>query len=879
MLERFPRGVVRRWHALRHGADLDRELSREIEGHIDDQIDENIRLGMSREAARLAAYRQFGTRAGVLEECREVRGVSVMENLIRDLKYGWRALVRQPTLILVAATSIGLGVAANLFVYALANDLLLSVPSADRPDELVHIRTGNGSHVSYPAWRALDESGAVAGVAGYTIGTQVNLQSGDRTMTVTPLIVTPNFFDVVGVPLARGRSLSRSDIDDHLVVVTQAFATRHFGSGSDTVGQTLRLNGTPYTVVGLLAPGLRSFPGYGVAPDIYMPASRSILPAMDRPTVPVVQLVGRLHEDQTIAQARDPLAAAAARFGEAVGDREVGAFMSVTRVGGIGQVKDFAAVGAFFVILLIVSILVLSIACANVAGLLLARSLSRSREIAMRLALGATRRRLLQQLMTESLLLASIGSLAGLGLAWLLAQSLDGMYLPLPLPIRIQPAFDLRLLLASGALVVLATIFCGLLPALQTTRPALVPSLRQEALALGGRRLTMRRVIVIGQVTMSVLLLAVALLFVRNLQRSASVDPGFEADRLVVADLTFVEGRQGGPAAPTVAEVVRRVQQVPGVLTAAFAEGIPLTLNFGSWNGQELRLGNASEAVYVEYARNRVSPNYFQTIGIAVRGRAFTEADRVGTPRVAIVNEEFARRYLGGRDAIGLSIADPSEPASTPMVIVGVAANSKYRTIGEATSPAIYMPILQHDATERNANVLVRVQGAPGDFIREIRSAMLDVDPSAAVNIEPMSSALAFAFLPSRIGAALLGTLGALGTLLAMVGLYGILSFSVSRRTREIGLRMSLGASKAAVTRLVLGEAGLLVGIGAVLGLAIAGLAAQPLAAFLVAGLSPTDPTSLVATLALLTGLCLLAAWEPARRAMRVNPADALRHD
>jgi predicted permease len=869
-----------RWRAVRRGADLDRELAREIAAHIEDQIDENMSRGMPLHEARRAAQRQFGARAAIEEECREARGVSLMENLVRDLRYGWRALRRQPMLLIAAMTSIGLGAAANLFVYALANDLLLSVPSAVRPQELVHVRTGNGSHVSYPAWRSLDESDAIAGLAGYTIGRQVNLQRGDITATVMPLVVTPNFFELVGVPLARGRGFtSAGATDEHLAIVTESFARRHLAGATDVVGATVRLNGAPYTIVGVLPADVRSLPGYGVSPDLYLPASRSLLPAIDQPKVSVVQLIGRLNDGQTVAQAREALAAASLRFGNEVGDREVGARLEVTRVGGVGQVKEFAAIGAFFVVLLVVSLLVLSIACANVAGLLLARSVARSREIAMRLALGAGRRRVLQQLMTESLLLALVGTASGLALAWIGARALAGISLPVTVPIRIQPVFDLRLLAAAGGLVVMTTILCGLVPALQATRPALLPSIRQDAPALVGRRFTLRRLLVIGQVTVSVLLLVVALLFVRNLQRSASVDPGFDVDRLVVAEMTFIEGRQGEAVAPAIGDVVERLQAVPGVAAAAHAEGVPLTLFFGSWNGNQLRLGHASEATYVEYARNRVSPGYFRTMGIAVQGRVFTESDRLGAPRVAIVNEEFARRYFGGRHPIGLEIVDPAEPEAGPKRIVGVAANSKYRTIGEATSPALYEPMLQHDESERRTHVLVRVEGETGPLMPAIRSAMLGVDSSAAVTIEPMSSALAFAFLPSRIGAALLGTLGALGTLLAMVGLYGILSFSVGRRTREIGLRMSLGASRAAVTRLVVGEAGLLVAIGAAIGLAVAMLAAQPLAAFLVPGLSPTDPASLAATVALLAGLSLTAAWGPCRRAIRVNPADALRHD
>jgi len=375
----------------------------------------------------------------------------------------------------------------------------------------------------------------------------------------------------------------------------------------------------------------------------------------------------------------------------------------------------------------------------------------------------------------------------------------------------------------------------------------------------------------------SVLLLVVALLFVHNLRRSTTLDPGFDVDRLLVAQMTFVEGRQGPADARAIVPIVERVRAVPGVESAAVADGVPLTLMSGSWNGTDLRLGDDVETTHVEFARNRVGPDYFSTMGIAVRGRGFTEADRAGAPRVTVINEAFADQYFPGANPVGLTLEDPRDGGRR--TIVGVAATSKYRMLGEDDSPAMYDPLLQSPESARLVHVLVRAPGATSGTIAAVRTAMLEADDSAAVTVEPMTSALSFAFLPSRIGATLLGTLGALGTVLAMVGLYGILSFTVGRRTREIGLRMSLGASRAAVIRLVLGEATLLVGTGVAVGLGLAFFVTQPLAAFLVAGLSPADPATFAATLLLLVMTSLLAAWSPAQRALRVDPTEALRHE
>jgi hypothetical protein len=315
-----------RLRSLFRGATLDRDLDRELRAHIDEQIDEHIAAGMTSAEARQAALREFGPVSGITEACRDTRRVTPIENLGRDVRYAVRALWRQPGIPLVAAASIALGVGANLTIFSLSNSLLLTAPTAADPDDLVHIRTRNGSHVPYAGWRDLEASGVLAGTAGYRLEPSVNWRGGDRSMTVAALVVTGNFFDVVGVPVARGRGFNAEEAaferDPRLVVVSDGFWRRHLGADPQAVGRRMTFNGAPYDVVGVLAPGVRSLPGYGIAPDVYLPLSRALTPAADTARAPAVQLIGRLREGQSTAAARAAVAAAVQRIGQERSDPE-----------------------------------------------------------------------------------------------------------------------------------------------------------------------------------------------------------------------------------------------------------------------------------------------------------------------------------------------------------------------------------------------------------------------------------------------------------------------------------------------------------------------------------------------------------------------------
>lgn len=876
--------VVRlRLRSLLRRGQADRELARELQFHLDARTDELIAEGVPASEARRQSAREFGMVPSIEEQCRETRRVAAVTAIAQDLRYACRVVAREPLLAVAATASIALGVGVNLSIFGIGNTLLFAKPTAHAPERLVNIRTSGGSHTAYPLWRALDRSAVLDGIVGHLLEAEIAWRGPEQSATVTALVVTGNYFDVLRVPIAVGRGFTadegRAEREPRLAVLGHGFWQRRLGGDPGVVGQSITLNGELYEVRGVLPADSRSPAPFGVVPDLYLPITRTLVPSLERADSGHVQMVGRLRSGQSVEGGRAALAVATTRATADLGTDRGATVRDFSLVGGLDQSRDFREIAFFFLALLVATMLVLTIACANVAGLLLARSTARGREIAVRLTLGATRRRLVQQLLTEGLVLATLGVGGGLLFTAAVGAAVSRVSLPLPMPIAFQVEFTGRVFVLATALVVVSALMCGLTPALHATRAALTPALKQAAPSYGHRRFTLRNLIVTGQVAVAVVLLVVTLLFTRNLALAHTLEPGFVVDRTLVADVTFVEGRQGRQAAPVAAAIADRMRAIPGVTRVAFAQGVPLTFRGLNWTGTAIRIEGHDDLVRVEYASNDVSPGYFETMGIRlVRGRDFTAADRPGTPPVVIVNEEFARRYLPDPHGIGRHLHLPGGRDETTVVeIVGVVANSKYRTIGEDLSPAIYQPFLQRPGTPRRVTVIAAGSASGPIEPSAIRAAVLQVDGSAAVVVEPMSTALAIAFVPSRVGAALLGALGVLGAVLAAVGLYGVVAFNVGRRTAEVAVRIALGASRRDVLRLVLADTAWLAGVGIVTGLGLSFAATPLLSSFLVADLSSNDPLSFAGTAAIVTITSVCAALRPAWRAARVQPANALR--
>ncbi len=860
---------------------VEAELDRELRAHLEDQVAEHMRRGMSPDEARRAAVHEFGGFEQVKEEAREARGVARVENLGRDLRHTLRGLLREPMLLIAATLSIALGAGGNIAVFSLARAFLFATPDVRRPAEMVQIRVNHSSHVSYDRWRELDASGALGEVAGYSIERQVNWFNGDAAVSITPMLVTANFFDVTGVPLARGRAFTtdeaRAERDPHLVVISHRFWQRELGGDAAVVGRPLILDGESYTILGILAPKLRSVAGLTVAPSLYVALNRSLTPEIAAPQTSVVQLIGRLKPGQTLAQGRSALDVSDRQIGRLQGDTVNAGVQLFSPLGAI-EGKAGRTLGGFFLLLSLVSVFVLLIACANVAGLLIARGTARRRETAIRLAIGGTRARLVQQFLVEGFWLALFGTVAGLGLGVAFMRVANGITLPVPLPVELQLAPDVPVLLCAMAVVVLSMLLSALLPALKATRLSLTPALRREEPKGDGRRFNTRSVLLVGQVTVSTVLLVTALLFLRNLARTQLVSPGFEVQRELVVQLGFAQGQSASDNEALLQRAVERVQALPGVEEAAYANAVPLTIHNGSHNGRTARIGEPAQDVRIEYAESHVGPGYFAAMGIRlVAGRAFGASDVAGAPPVAVVNEEFVRRYLAGANPIGAHLRFTENRAPVDYEVVGVVSNSRHQTIGESQRAALYYPLLQHPEGLALAFVLVRAGGDPAALVGPVRQAVGELDRSMSVDVSPMRSALAFALLPSQVGAAVLGGLGVLGLVLAAFGLYAIVSYTVSRRIGEIAIRSALGATRGGIVRLVVRDASLLVGLGVVLGLGLAAFVTQPLAAYLVEGLSTTDPLSFAGTALVFVAVSVLASWLPARKATRISPVVAMR--
>lgn len=871
-----------RVRSLVRGNDVDAAMKSEMRVHLEEQIDEHIAAGMTPADARRAAMRAFGHLDGVEEQCRDTRRVAFLEHIAQDLRYSLRSLLAQPMLVVASLVSIAVAIGANTTIFSLAASLMFAMPTAREPERLVHIRMGSGSHVSHQQWRDLSDSGALAGLTGFDIETTINWRDGDTSTTVVPLIVAGNFFDVLATPMAMGRGFTageaQAERDPAVAVLSHGFWERTLGRDPHVIGRTLVFNGRPYTVLGVLPDGLRSIVGFGLAPEVYLPLSRGLAPDIDNPDDGALQLVGRLRGGQSVEEGRTAMATVGNRLATKYGRRNFGHVDQFVPAGSTDQLGSLTAIAMFFGVLLVAVGLVLAIACANVAGLLLARATGRSREIAVRIALGASRWRVVQQLLTEGFWIAVGGAVLGLLLMRTLLALLGQLSLPLPLPLELRADLDWRLLIYTLGLTVATTILCALAPALQATRQAQWPALRQGR-AGGIRRWSLRNALVVGQITVALLLLVTASLFVRNLSRAASLSPGFDTTDTMVGLIGFVEGRHTDETRTAwLEQSAERARALPGVAAAGYAYGAPLTVRNGMSVGAELMLESTGSKFHAGYQTNFVGPGFFEALGIpVVAGREFRSDDRRGTPEVAVVSQAFVQQYLGTIPPIGQRIRLPGPDDTTyPAEIVGVVGDTQFRWLGEAPRPAIYEPYAQRSRGQRVAHVFVRTAPDASLAPKDVSRALSELDPFTAVDVRSMHDALAFAFLPSRLGAALLGALGVLGLMLAMAGLFAVVSYAVSRRASEIGIRMALGATSSRVVRLVVRDALALTMVGVVLGLTAAWFVTQPLAMFLVEGVQG-DAMAFAGAALLLVAVSLVAAWGPARRAVRIEPASALR--
>jgi predicted permease len=809
-----------------------------------------------------------------------------------DVRQALRALRRAPGVAAVAALSLALAIAANASAFSIVSSLLLRPLPVQEPGRLVALfGVREGSPPSILSWpdildyRSLD---VFEGVAAHN-GIQVAVGGPGRPEMAWGEIVTDDYFDVVGVRPALGRLFTdREGVGaggTSAVVLAHDFWRRRFAADPDVLGRTVRLNGRPYTVVGVTPRGFTGTRLFAFAPDVFVPlaAHEAIRPStagsLERRDARWLFAVARLRSGATLTEAGEAAGALARALAAEHPDsnRGLGVRVLENRAPINPWVLEPGTTRRMAALLLLAMLLVLLIACANVANLLLARATARRREIAVRVALGAGRGRLVRQLLVESLVLAALGG--GLGLllaAWLV--DLSSSFTP---TLDFRTAFDLRVdarVVAFTAAATVATgLLFGLLPALRASRPRLVPALR-DAVEDGRGAGRLRQGLVVAQVALSLVLLTGAGLFVRSFEKARGLDPGFDPRGALRANVDLEPaGYDEARRREFHRRLLERARELPGVRSAALAFPLPLDAYSSGWEivveGRE-RSPDAEDPLVFG---STVSSGYFETLRTPiVRGRALDERDREDSPPAAVVNETFARRFWPGEEALGRRFS--VDGTAGPWIeVVGVARDGKYLTLGEAPRPYLFLPLAQRPISR--VSVVARTEGDPDALVPALRAAVAALDPDLPVFGEKtLRQHMETPLSGFESGAATVGFFGVMALLLAATGVYGVVAYGAARRTREMGIRMALGARAADVLRLIVGGGARMAGAGMAIGLAGALLLSRSLTGLL-HGVSAADPATYATVAAVVLAAALLASWVPARRATRVNPSLALRSE
>jgi putative ABC transport system permease protein len=809
-----------------------------------------------------------------------------MHAWLQDFRFGLRQLRRDPATTLAAVVTLALGIAATATILGLVNALVLRPLAYADPARVAFVlgrdvATGDLLfNLRYQDAADIAGAGIFEDVAVYR-GFDGNLTGGGLPERVQAYHVTPNTFELLGVAAARGRTFGPADLEagnDRLVVLSHGTWLRRYGGDPSAVGRLIEVNGEAHTVVGVM-PAPFEFPVFNFKGDLWIPlrVTPDWTPA-DRAASPSVVVIARLATGTSLAGAQDAtdaVMAGLAQSSPATNARRGATVVPMAELGREQTLPVFALLGVAGALLLVV-------ACVNVAGLLLARGTARDHELSVRAAMGAGRLRLIRQLLAESLLMAIAAGVLGAGLAWWALEMLR----------RAMPAFIVRVLpgveavgadpasLGVAMAVALGTVVLfGLLPAWQSSAARAADVLRGGARTTAAtRRRWLRQALVVAEVAISVALLVTTVLLGRSVGHLSDADPGFAKDEVLALSVSL-------PAAayPTDADrlafftrATDRLRALPGVQSVGLVHVLPFSTSDASVSF-EVPDGPAPEGGRPTAAFRIVTPEYFDAMGIPVRaGRAFQPGDGDGRRHVAIVNQRFAERYFGSEPAVGRQLRlEGVDPAQPMFEVVGVVSDVHHSSLAGAAAPELYLPY----AIEPRATMTlaVRTLGDPASVAPDVRSALAAVDPAIApYDMAPLSALVRNSFLPQTIASGLVRVLGAGALVLASVGLYGVLAFAVGQRTREIGVRVALGATRVAVVGMVLRQSLALVGLGLMCGVGLAALGAHAAGALLF-GVGPLDPISYAGSALLFVAVSLAAAYVPARRALRVDPATALR--
>ena len=850
-------------------------MAEEMQLHLEQRTEENIAAGMPPDEARFAARREFGGIEQIKEIARDQRGTTGVEHLVQDFRFGARLLRKQPGFTAVAVLTLAFGIGATTAIFSVVNGVLLRPLDFPAPDQLVLVNEAHPPTVpltgvspgAYSSWQ--QQTAAFSSLAAWSFG-PYNLTGAGEPRRIFAQRVTPNYFGTLGVRPDLGRDFRPGEDaagKDNVVILSHALWLDQFGGRAQVVGQSILLDERPFLVIGVMAPGAR----WDRRAEIY---TLLVTSARDQMNFDArrLQVIGRLKPGVTLAQARGEMATLADRLAEA---------SPATNQGWQVRLMPLLAATVTGVRPLLLSLLgavgfLLLIACVNVANLLLARATARHREIAVRSALGAGRGRIVRQLLCESLLIAALGG----GLGALLAAGGTHLLLafaPEGLPRLQEISMDGRVLAFTCLLAGITGLGFGLAPALEATRVDAVETLKDggHGATDGRRRLRLRSVLVVLEVALALILLTGAGLLARSFLRLQRVDPGYQPQGVYMSNIALIPQKYAGDPQRVafVDQACARLAQLTGIQGVAFTNhSLPL---MGNGRYPFTIAGHPAEPAQPAAYYYAVTPDYLRVMGIPVRrGRGITPQDSAGAPRVALINEELARVFFPDSDPLGQHISLGNGPEAW-REIVGVVGDVKQNGLGQPTRPQILEPFAQSPSA--STSFVVRTTLVPPDLLVDIRDALHTIDPEIPLDgMYPLTAALDRSVAAPRFALFLFGVFAGSALLLAAVGIYGVISYSVTQRTGEIGIRMALGAQRRDVLRLILRQGARMIGAGLLAGL-IGALALSQLLAWMLFEVSPHDPLTLAIIVGLLATVAFAACWLPARRATQVDPLVALR--
>ena len=899
------------WNNVFRRKQLDRDLDEELQGYVELVSAEKIRAGMSPDEAYRDTRREMGGDEQIRQSVRDIRAGALLDRLAQDIRYGLRTLSRSPGFCLVAVTTLALGIGANTAMFSLLDQIVLRLLPVKEPERLAMITERSNFYgdsygantLSWPMFEDLRDNNRVFSGMFCRFSTPVTLGDGDRAAQVTGELVSGSYFSVLGVDMALGRPIAPQDdsVPDSqpVVVLSYSFWQTYFNSDRTIIGRTIALNSHNMTVIGVAQPGFDGVE-FGNPAKLFVPImmKTEMTPRSDglkdrRRRLQWVTAYGRLKPGVTIEQAQvslQPLLHSILEMevrepgfrGSTAADREIFLRNRIQLLPGSDNgLREYMRRPLWLLVALTGAVLLL--ACSNLAGLLLARATAREREFAVRLAIGASRVRIVRQLLVECLLLSGAGALLGLALAFIADRVLEKMYLSpdATAQFAVSPVPDARILLFALCAMFLTSFAFGLLPAIRGSRTEIAPAITERSVSGAAGSLALRRFLVGTQLALSLLLLVGAGLSVRTLRNLENQGPGFPTEHLLTFSINpSLNGYSNQQTEDFFERLAVNLQTMPGVSSVGMS-GMPILKGY-AWQNAIQGKDFQGQPKQDQPVLNMIGPDYFAALGIPLlAGRAFTTRDR-GPAKYAIVNQAFAREYLPAGNPIGkrfrlVDFDDPSQ-LQPDVEVIGLIPDMKYRDLRETPPAQAYFPYYQ-DTKFRSMNFYLRTQVDPRLLMGPLRERMRQFDPNVpVVGLQTLEEQIGYSLRTERLIASLSAVFGGLATLLAAIGLYGVMAYAVTRRTREMGIRIALGATRANVVGIVMREAAVMVAAGLGVGVPLA-LALGDLIRSQLFGLDPRDPLTLLGAALVLTVAGGLAGFLPALRASSVNPTTALRQE